>query len=80
MFPLINVGSQRFPKMIPRRVVRVTWDDNITTEGWINGTEIEIQRYYLNNEFNHGNAFADVMKTATKVEFIDVEVPALVAI
>lgn len=80
MFPHVNVGTIRFPKLIPQRVIRVTWCDGTTTETWINGTEIEIQNYYLHNEFNHGNAFADVMKTAVNVEFIDVEVPAVIAI
>ena len=79
-FPLVNVGTTRFPKMIPRRVIRVTWNDGDTTETWINGSEAEILSYYVGREFNCGRGCDDLMKIGSKVEFIDVDVPASVAI
>jgi hypothetical protein len=42
--------------------------DTLTTS--INGTNQEIEDYYLGNVFNLGNASRDVMVTATKVEFL----------
>lgn len=43
-------------------------DDYLITR--INGSREEIEKYYMGNVFNVGSA-EDVMKTCTKVEFID---------
>jgi len=53
------------------RIIKVTFDngDEITTS--INGTNKEIEAYYLGNSFNLGNGTNDLMAKATKVEFLN---------
>jgi hypothetical protein len=66
-----NVEAIYAPGESRRRVVRVTYanDDTVTTE--INGTEAEIRRYYLGNQFNLGIGPDDNLQTAVAVDFID---------
>lgn len=56
-----------------RRAIRVTFSDGNTLTTEINGSEEEIRRYYLGQQFNFGDTEAhptDNMQTATAVEFL----------
>lgn len=79
MFPLINVGTTKSPKLLPRRDIRVTFGNKRVIETWINGTEAEILRYY-HGVFNLGRGEHDDCQLVTRVEFLDVEIPVGVAI
>jgi len=55
------------------RSIKVTFDNGNSLETNINGTNAEILKYYVGNEFNLGDgAGGDLMAKATSVEFLDV--------
>lgn len=57
-----------------RHEIKVTFADGNVIETAINGTEEEIERYYLGNHFQFGDSEEqpfDYMVAATKVEFIE---------
>ena len=54
-----------------RRTVKVTFDNGDTITTAINGTEDEINDYYLDKWFNVGSGEEDVMAQVTGVEFLD---------
>ena len=54
------------------RSIKVTFDNGDWLETNINGTNAEILKYYVGNEFNLGDgAGGDLMAKATSVEFLD---------
>jgi hypothetical protein len=53
------------------RAIRVTFSDGDSVETSINGTDEEIKRYYLGQQFNVGSGGEDRMVTATAVEFLN---------
>ena len=57
------------------RSIKVTFDNGNSLETNINGTNAEILKYYVGNEFNLGDgAGDDLMAKATSVEFLDVPI------
>lgn len=53
-----------------RKTIKIYWSNGDETITEINGTKEEIEKYYLNNEFNIGNGGNDLIVTAIKVEFL----------
>lgn len=55
------------------RTITVTFDngDSITTD--INGTDQEINDYYIGQTFNLGQGCDDLLTTALTVEFLEVK-------
>jgi len=51
--------------------IKVTFDNGETLETSINGTNEEIEKYYLGQTFNLGNGPNDLMAKAVKVEFLN---------
>lgn len=50
--------------------IRITWSDKTTSETNINGTDEQIQNYYIGKVFNLGNAEHDLLLTAVNVEVL----------
>ena len=73
MYPLVNVGTENNPVMLPVRFIRVVfWNGHSYTTG-INGTEISIQRYFVDQWLNLGYGWKDDMKKVKMVQFLDAE-------
>lgn len=53
------------------RAIKVTFDNGNSIETNINGTNEEIEKYYLGQTFNLGNGPHDLMAKAVKVEFLN---------
>ncbi len=54
------------------RSIKVTFDNGDWLETNINGTNTEILKYYIGNQFNLGDgAGGDLMAKAVRVEFLD---------
>lgn len=53
------------------RTIRVNWSNGDSTMTSINGTNDEIEAYYLGKEFNIGSGENDLLVHAVSIEFLD---------
>jgi len=55
----------------PMKTIKVTFSGGNSLVTSINGTQEEIEKYYLGNSFNIGDGEKDRIERAVKVEFLD---------
>jgi len=53
------------------KTIKVTFSGGNSLVTSINGTQEEIEKYYLGNSFNIGDGEKDRIERAVKVEFLD---------